>query len=74
MSTRARGARSAAAEAGEKSDRPQFTLVDQNGGEFTTGDLATINSALVNGYRLKDADQADVVEALVPDQGAEATP
>ncbi len=59
-----------AAERAEQADREaddgQVTLLDPDGQEFRTGDLATLNSLLMNGYRLKPGEltQADAVERL----------
>lgn len=51
--------------AGE-SERPMVTLLDPDGNEFTTGDLATVNALTVQGYSVKGATVAEAVEALAP--------
>jgi hypothetical protein len=62
----------------ESQDKPMVTLINTaDGQEFSTGNLATVNSLLVNGYRLKSGTVEDVQETLAPtpgDQGTGATP
>lgn len=59
-------------------DKPMVTLVNTaTEQEFETGNLATVNSLLVNGYRLKSGTVEDVQETLAPapgDQGTGVTP
>lgn len=57
--------RRAAARSSEKSDRPMVTIYDREGNPFTTGDLATLNSLLCDGYTLDDGTtQAEAVDKL----------
>lgn len=53
---------------GSGDERKMETLIDPDGQEFETGDLATVNSLLCQGYRLKDGSKTytDVVDTLAP--------